>query len=229
MQEQEEFQIDRLEWLVDKLVEQGPKEAEIELASEIIQEVMKFFAMLGGIVKRGFREVMVKEAIMRSNIDHVKSKKRMTHLLEFIEWERKKDLHNLNLDNNKKLGHKKGSHYAKYEGTTRTWFRLMWFVEFLTEIFTHFAATPDMSFRECVKRAYDKALGPYHPFLLRAAVKAALVGAPSRKSIHEKIWRDCTQDKEGKMERILMLVDNINSCMAFYWDYYRKNDLLDIP
>ena len=65
----------------------------------------------------------------------------------------------------------------------------------MSELVTHMDAHPDQELRKSAGHAYDVALGPHHPWLLRKTVGAAMLTLPYR----EKFLKDVstTTAEEG--------------------------------
>lgn len=62
--------------------------------------------------------------------------------------------------------------------------RLMWFMDFLTYMMEELIKDSNLSLGKCCKHAYQKALEPHHPLLVRTAAKAAWLVAPERSKIY---------------------------------------------
>ena len=134
----------------------------------------------------------------------------------------------LNGENNSKFGHKKKDKYEKYCSASRTFLRLLWFMEFLICIFKKLITEEDKTLKEILKDAYGQVLGPRHSFIVRTAVNAALSFAGCTKE--EAVMYFFEENKitaETKNK-----VKEISDKMQIIWkagnDFYAKNKLLDL-
>ena len=87
----------------------------------------------------------------------------------------------LNLDDNKnqikklvKAGGTEQPWMKKYQATSRTIWRNVWFFEFLGILFINIEADRKSLASACARDAYDKALKPHHPWLLAKAAGVAM-------------------------------------------------------
>ena len=60
----------------------------------------------------------------------------------------------------------KPKEFNNYISTTRTLYRMMWFVDFLKECFGQVCTDKEASFATCAKNAYNISLGPHHNFMI---------------------------------------------------------------
>ena len=67
-----------------------------------------------------------------------------------------------------------------FTSTARTLYRGCWFFDFLREVFINCESQRDQKLSKVASAAYDKALGPHHPWLLRKVAGAAMIALNSR-------------------------------------------------
>jgi len=146
-----------------------------------------------------------------------------------IEQEIKLNIHELNGENNEDKGHKKGkSQYFDYTSGTRTLLRLSWFLDFMVNILDRLITTND-GFSTCCKKAYDKALGIYHPWYVRSAATMALSFASSSRKpmlkilFKNEVWNDEAIKKLDAMKKYL---ENV---FIYVKGYYTEKKLNDLP
>jgi len=130
-----------------------------------------------------------------------------------------------NGDNNKKEAPSK--EWSEYTSTTRTVLRLMWFFDYVSTFLGNLAADKKESVSGCSKDAYDKALGPHHPFPVRAGAKLAMTACPNRGKLFKGMFGDLEEDEIYKfLNLVVELVDPIRKNL---WKYYEEKNLTGLP
>jgi len=104
----------------------------------------------------------------------------------------------------------------------------MWFFDFVTIMVSNLHDDKKMKVSEACKKAYDAALGPHHPFTIRAAAKTAMTFAPNREKLLKNLFpTDVSEDE--KYEALKEMLDLIEPTRTFLWEYYQKNNLTTLP
>ena len=137
-----------------------------------IYEFTKAFSRYSSALSMGFSDITEKVKIWR-DLFKIHNEDGITDIQSLMEKEIKNGLQSLNGDNNKSLGHKKGTQYYSYVSGCRTMVRLSWFLHFLYKIFKNLLNTSD-PFSSCIKNAYNDVLAPHHPWLVRKSVSLIL-------------------------------------------------------
>jgi len=104
----------------------------------------------------------------------------------------------------------------------------MWFFDFVTIMVTNLNGDRKMKVSEACKKAYDDALGPHHPFTIRAAAKTAMTFAPNRDKLMNNLFPS-TVTEEERYAALQQLLDTIGPIRTFLWDHYNKNNLTTLP
>lgn len=108
-----------------------------------------------------------------------------------IEREMALGVHEFNGENNTKLKKlMKGSWECTYTSTTRTVLRNLWLMDFLETLMYELAKDRNASLSHCARAAYDKGLGPNHPWVIRQTAKVAMLAVPSREKFLNNIGAD---------------------------------------
>ena len=104
---------------------------------------------------------------------------------------------------------------------------MLWFTEFLSILLGRLGTDPNKSASDAAKEAYEKALGPHHPFMLRQAAKVAMLAAPGRKAFNQKLFPTLRPD-----EICIYLVsinEEIEKFRKLIAKFYKDNNLLELP
>ena len=106
-------------------------------------------------------------------------------LQEFVQKEAELGVQELNGSNNKGLIKKMKKEQAQpwmtnYTSTSRHLWRGCWFFNFLTEIFKNLNLDRKSKLSKIASDAYNKSLGPNHPWVLRKVASAAMVAVNYR-------------------------------------------------
>jgi hypothetical protein len=148
---------------------------------------------------------------------------------DLFRIEMKKNIHKLNGNNNKELGHGYDE-YKNYTSACRTFLRLLWFLEYLMDIFE--AAAKDDgtgSIRTILSDSYYKVLAPRHSFLVKKAVGLALMfsGAGNVAKNVEVIFGHKEFNDEAK-NTILITINLMKIIWKGGHNFYEKNGLLGL-
>ena len=174
----------------------------------------------------GFSDITEKCGIMREKF---KQYPESTDIQNLLEIEMGKNLHKLNKDNNKSLGH--GSdEYKNYISACRTFLRLLWFLEYLIDAFESILKDNGTGpIKKILGDSYNKILAPHHTFLVRKAVGLALMfssGGDVARNVDIIFGY-----KEYNEEARKAIQDTID-LMKIIWKgghaFYEKNDLLGL-
>ncbi|MCQ2819585.1 MAG: GLTP domain-containing protein [archaeon] len=135
-----------------------------------IYDFTKIFGKISSALSLGFKDITEKVELMRVIF---KSYPEINNIQDLIQKEINLGIHELNGNNNEEKGH--GSdQYKKYTSASRTFLRLLWFMEFLIRIFRKLVTDDDKNLKEILKAAYEEVLSPRHTAVVRTAVGAAL-------------------------------------------------------
>ena len=194
-----------------------------------IYDFTKIFKHISTALSMGFSDITEKSEIMRERFAEFPKAEYIQDLL-VKEIALKGDIIKLNGDNNKQIGYKQGK-YSKYISATRTFLRLLWFLEYLIDIFISITKEEGKNpVKTILGNSYNKVLAPHHPFITRKAVALALMfsSAGNVANSVKLIFGYKDYNDEAK-EKIL---DTIN-LMKIIWkgghQFYEENDLLGLP
>lgn len=202
---------------------------------QAIFEFTKAMAQLGSALSTAFADVTEKVEVWRSlyKVNYPE----LSSMQSVMEKELELKVAELNGENNKSLGHKKGTQYATYISGTRTLVRNSWFLHFLLVMLKKLNTTED-SFSKIVKQAYDEALAPHHSWLIRKGAGLALNFAPSKRDTVYKAFfgkykivyflgtEQPSSDVKEKTEKLIFEIEKLQSYIK-KWLETRK--LLDLP
>ena len=191
-------------------------------------EFTKFFSQISSALAMGFNDITSKVEKMREKFKEFPECKTIQQL---ILKEMELNIHKLNGENNSKFGHKKKDKYEKYCSASRTFLRLLWFMEFLIEIFkTILADRKKDNIKKIIGNSYDKILAPRHSWLVRRAVGAAMMfGMSGSKDDAVRIIFCCeTYDSKTK-EKIQKITNLLEKVWNAANEFYKENNLLKLP
>lgn len=112
-------------------------------------------------------------------------------LQHLIEKEVALGVQELNGENNHKK-FKKDTWEYNYISTARTTLRNLWLMDFLEELMKLINEDKKSSLSHIGKQAYNKGLGPHHPWVVRQAAKVGFLAAPSRDTFIKSLGTDET-------------------------------------
>ena len=175
----------------------------------------------------GFSDITSKVEKMRRKFKKYPECKDVQKL---ISKEIELNIHKLNGNNNQKFGHKKDSEYGDYCSAARTFLRLLWFMEFLVQIFkTILADRKKDTIKKIIGDSYDKILAPRHTWLVRKAVGAAMFfGVSGSKEDAVKIIFCCDKYDDKAREKITKIKDLLEKVWSAGNEFYKKCDILNL-
>jgi len=190
-------------------------------------EFTKFFDSISSSLSMGFKDITSKVDKMRRKFNKYKDCKDIQKL---IAKEIELDIHKLNGNNNEKFGYKKDSEYGTYCSAARTFLRLLWFMEFLIEIFNIILADrKNDTIKKIIGDAYDKILSPKHSWIVRRAVGAALLfGASGTKEDAVKIIFCCDKYDDAARNKIIKIKDLLGKVWSAGIEFYKTCDILNL-
>ena len=117
-----------------------------------------------------------------------------------------------------------------YCSATRTFLRLLWFMEFLIEIFkTILADRKNDTIKKIIGDSYDKILAPRHTWLVRRAVGAAMFfGVSGSKEDAVKIIFCCDKYDDNAKQKITKIKDLLEKVWSAGNEFYKKCDILNL-
>ena len=122
----------------------------------------------------GFSDITEKSQIMPERFKQFLEATDIQDLL-LREMQMQLNIYKLNGDNNYELGYGYDN-YKHYISVWRTFLSLLWFLEYLTDIFEGvYNDDGSTAIKTLLENSYDKVLAPRHPFLTRKAVGFALM------------------------------------------------------
>ena len=191
-----------------------------------IFDFTKFFKEISSALSMGFSDITEKCGIMREKFNIYPD---VTDIQNLLQLEINLDLHKLNGENNKKYGHKKDE-YKNYISACRTFLRLLWFLEYLTDVFENVLKDDGTGpIKTILSNSYDKVLAPHHPFLVRKAVGFAL-SFSSAGNVAKNV--DIIFGYKEYNEEARKAIQNTIYLMKIIWnggnDFYVKKGLLDL-
>ena len=191
-----------------------------------IFDFTKFFKEISSALSMGFSDITSKSQIMRQRFKEYPD---ATDIQNLLNKEMQLGIHRLNGENNKSLGHKQDQ-YSKYVSATRTFLRLLWFLEYLTDVFENVLKDDGKGdMKKILGDSYDRVLSPHHSFIVRRAVGVALSfsGAGNVEHNVKLIFGYSEYNIEARRQ----IQDTIDF-MKIIWnggnEFYEKNDLLGI-
>ena len=191
-----------------------------------IFDFTKFFKEISSALSMGFSDITEKCGIMRQRFA---SYPEATDIQNLLQIEMNLNLHKLNKDNNKKLGHGKDI-YKDYISACRTFLRLLWFLEYLTDVFENVLEDDGSGpIKKILGNSYDKVLAPHHSFFVKKAVGIALKFS-SAGNVAKNV--DIIFGYKEYNEEARKAIKNTVNLMKIIWkgghDFYEKNDLLNL-
>lgn len=190
-----------------------------------VYDFTKFFSKISSALHMGFSDITEKVEIMRKLYKDRHSD--CNTIQELIEKEIKLGIHMLNGDNNDHHGQKKGE-YKKYVSGTRTFLRLLWFMEFLIHIFKKLLTETTLSMKEILKNSYEEVLAPRHLWIVRTAVNASLTFTGASKEKAVDIIFHCKEGTPEANKKIKDVLEELEKIWKAGNYYYEKNDLLKL-
>ena len=219
------FDFQNISFKLKKAVE-NPKELNPFYTISSIFDFTKFFKEISSALSMGFSDITEKSQIMREKFEEYPTS---TDIFDLLNKEMELNIHKLNGNNNKKLGHGKDK-YSNYISACRTFLRLLWFLEYLNDVFENVLKDDGNGpIKTILGNSYNKVLAPHHGFIVRKAVGVALAfsSAGTVTNTVELIFGYKEFNDEAK-KSIQDTIDMIKIIMDSGYDFYKKNDLLGL-
>ena len=191
-----------------------------------IYDFTKFFSQISSALSMGFSDITKKANQMRRKFELYPD---ATDIQDLLSKEIELGINRLNGNNNSSLGHSEGK-YAHYTSACRIFLRLLWFMEYLLDIFENtIKSKPDAAVKRILGNSYSKVLGPRHTFLVRNAVSIALTfsSAGSVKEIVNLVFGHPEFNDEAK-KTIQETIDLLKKIWNGGNEFYKKNNMLDL-
>ena len=191
-----------------------------------IFDFTKFFKEISSALSMGFSDITEKCGIMRQRFSEYPE---ATDIQNLLQTEMDLNLHKLNGDNNKKYGHG-NDNYKNYNSACRTFLRLLWFFEYLTDVFENVLKDDGTGpIKKILGDSYDKVLAPHHSFFVRKAVGIALTfSSAGNVAKNVDIIFGYKEYNEEARQAIRTTVDLMKIIWKGGHDFYEKNELLDL-
>ena len=191
-----------------------------------IYDFTKFFKEISSALTMGFSDITEKCGIMRQKFNEYPE---ATDIQNLLQIEMDLNIHQLNGDNNKKFGHGNDK-YKNYKSACRTFLRLLWFFEYLTDVFENVIKDDGSGpIKKILGDSYDKVLAPHHSFLVRKAVGIALTFS-SAGNVAKNV--DIIFGYKEYNDEARQAISSTVNLMKIIWkgghDFYEKNDLLNL-
>ena len=191
-----------------------------------IYDFTKFFKEISSALSMGFSDITEKCGIMREKFNEYPE---ATDIQNLLQTEMDLNIHQLNGDNNKKFGHGNDK-YKNYKSACRTFLRLLWFFEYLTDVFENVIKDDGSGpIKKILGDSYDKVLAPHHSFLVRKAVGIALTFS-SAGNVAKNV--DIIFGYKEYNDEARQAISSTVNLMKIIWkgghDFYKKNDLLNL-
>ena len=191
-----------------------------------IYDFTKFFKNISSALNMGFSDITEKCELMRKRFTEYPDS---TSIQDLCNKEIELNIYKLNGDNNKSLGHY-NDEYSNYISGCRTFLRLLWFLEYLIDIFENMIKSEgNEEIKKILGNSYNKVLAPHHGFLVRKAVGVALSfsNAGSVSDIVKLVLGYDDFNDESKT-----VLKETNCLMKKIWnggnEFYQENNLLDL-
>ena len=191
-----------------------------------IYDFTKFFKNISSALNMGFSDITEKCELMRKRFTEYPES---TSIQDLCNKEIELNIYKLNGDNNKSLGHY-DDEYSNYISGCRTFLRLLWFLEYLIDIFENMIKSEgNEEIKKILGNSYNKVLAPHHGFLVRKAVGVALSfsNAGSVSDIVKLVLGYDDFNDESKT-----VLKETNCLMKKIWnggnEFYQENNLLDL-
>ena len=191
-----------------------------------IFDFTKFFNEISSALSMGFSDITDKCGKMRQKFAAYPD---ATDIQNLLQTEINLNIHKLNGENNKKFGHGKDD-YKDYVSACRTFLRLLWFLEYLIDVFENVVKDDGSGpIKTILSNSYDKVLAPHHTFLVRSAVGIALKFS-SAGNVAKNV--DIIFGIKEYNDEAKKIIRETIDLMKIIWkggnDFYEKYELLDL-
>ena len=209
-----------------KVAAENPEKLNPFYTLSAIYDFTKFFSQISSALSMGFSDITKKANQMRRKFELYPD---ATDIQDLLSKEIELGINRLNGNNNSSLGHSEGK-YAHYTSACRIFLRLLWFMEYLLDIFENaIKAEPDAAVKRILGDSYSKVLGPRHSFLVRNAVSIALTfsSAGSVKEIVNLVFGHPEFNDDAK-KTIQETIDLLKKIWNGGNEFYKKHNMLDL-
>jgi hypothetical protein len=120
---------------------------------------------------------------------------------------------------------------GKYVSGARSVLRLMWFLDFLQSLLAQLADPASAKeLKDCAQTAYDTALAPHHPWILRKTIGGAIYFLPHKATF----WGNLaaaggSADPVAMQARLGTFLEAMEPVRASLWEFYRRHGLTELP
>jgi len=119
---------------------------------------------------------------------------------------------------------------GKYVSGARSVLRLMWFLDFLQSLLSQLsdpACTKEL--KECAQVAYDHALAPHHPWILRKTIGGAIYFLPHKATFWGNLATAGATDAATLQSRLSTFLAAMEPVRVSLWEFYRAHGLTELP
>jgi hypothetical protein len=119
-----------------------------------------------------------------------------------------------------------------YISGARSILRLLWFMDFLQVLIGHLTVPhPGMELKAMASDAYDKALAPHHPFLVRKTIGAAMMFCPTEANFWKRIVNETAPPRDeaaikGALAAFLVEMAPVREAL---WAFFKELKLEGLP
>ena len=209
-----------------KVAAENPEKLNPFYTLSAVYDFTKFFSQISSALSMGFSDITKKANQMRKKFENYPE---ATDIQDLLSKEIELGINRLNGNNNSSLGHSEGK-YAHYTSASRTFLRLLWFMEYLLDIFeTVIKCQADSPVKKILGDSYSKVLGPRHSFLVRNAVSIALTfsSAGNVQEIVNLVFGIPEFNDEAK-KTIQETIDLLKAIWNGGNEFYKQNNMLDL-
>lgn len=198
-------------------------ECDIEVFCYFFNEICNLFKLMSKAMYIAFHDISTKAKTIIDNRDHYAANhngqaENVTKSLQaFILMEIEEEIHTLNGKTNSQTITDKTSWQYTYASTARTALRDMWLLDYVTLLLKDIRDFPEKTMREVSKNAYEVALAPHHPWLIRNIASVAVAAVPSKEDFLEKTGCDIKQIGEA-VEKLTILKEKL-------WAFYKEHGI----
>lgn len=121
-----------------------------------------------------------------------------------------------------------------YTSASRSILRLLWFMDFLQVLLgllTRPAGAPHMELKAMASEAYDKALAPHHPWLVRKTIGAAMIFCPTEASFWKRIVAETNppRDEAYVKAHLASFLIEMAPVRDVLWAFFHARKLENLP
>ena len=165
---------------------------------------------------------------------------KVTFLQGFVELEAEQKVLELNYDDNKKTIKKMAKEDVQkwmsgYTSTARTLYRGCWFMDFLHAIFAGFYNDKESKLSKVATAAYNTALAPHHPWMLKKVAGVAMNAINYRAVFIKNMVDEQTKvlgreyTEENVYEDLKLLSDEAGILAKHLWALCQQNGFDKLP